>query len=184
MNAEEPTEHPVSTTEPQPGDSTGVKGPESQERPRHRGGRRGRFRRGGRGGRDHRPERERPDRPEGEARSEGGPAPTDEGRKPVSSNLRRAIDQVLHVRAELRRVLDEMQEVLRTLDQAEREKAASEDEIEMLRESLRGLQPERGYPRQRGGPPPRPAPVPAAVQDEPEPAVEADEEEDEPEEEA
>lgn|GEM_PF-4140211 len=72
------------------------------------------------------------------------------------------------MRAELRRVLDEIQEILRTLDQAEREKTATEDEIEMLRESLRGLRHEPSYGRHRGesrsgsGYGQRSAPAPAA----------------------
>jgi hypothetical protein len=185
MNSEEPRENPVSATEPQAAEGV-AKGPESPERPRHRGGRRGRFRRGGRGGgRDRRPERE--ERPDGEHRGEeaAGAAPAEEGRKQSTSSIRKATDQVLHVRGELRRVLDEIQDILRTLDQAEREKTASEDEIEMLRDSLRGLHREPSYPRHRGGSSsPKPASPPAPVQEEAEKAEEADdEEEDEPEEE-
>ncbi len=173
MNAEESTENPISTAEPQPAGNAGA---ERQEPRRHRGGRRGRFRRGGRGGgRDNRPERT--DRVEGENRGDQAAPAAEEGRKPVSSSIRKAIDQVLHVRAELRRVLDEIQEILRTLEQAEREKTASEDEIEMLRESLRGLHREPGYPRHRGSAAPRPAPAPAATHEE----AETSDEEEEPE---
>jgi hypothetical protein len=85
-----------------------------------------------------------------------------------SSSIRKAIDQVLYIRTELRKALDEIQEVIRTLDQAEREKTATEDEIEKLREALRGLHREPMQSRYRSGPSPRP-PAPASSNPAPEP---------------
>jgi hypothetical protein len=79
-----------------------------------------------------------------------------------SSSIRKAIDQVLYIRTELRKALDEIQEVIRTLDQAEREKTASEDEIEKLREALRGLHREPMQSRYRSEPSPRPARPPSS----------------------
>ena len=160
---------PAGTPAPEPAAaSEGQTQAQGHEGPRH-GGRRSRFRRGGRGGRGRGgrgsevrgggggggPEREHEHRGEGHeapVRAESGPEqPRLEERK-SSSSIRRAIEQVLHVRTELRRVLEEIQVILRVLDQAEREKTASEDEIEMLRESLRGLHREPPvYQRHRGG---------------------------------
>jgi hypothetical protein len=92
----------------------------------------------------------------------------DGGRQHSSSSIRKAIDQVLYIRTELRKALDEIQEVIRTLDQAEREKTATEDEIEKLREALRGLHREPMQSRYRSGPGPRP-PAPASSNPAPEP---------------
>src|ERR1700683_2530627 len=71
--------------------------------------RRPRFRRDDRGGRN-----DRGDRPP--ARDEGG------GR--ASGSIRDALRHVDHIRSELRNVLDEIQEVVRILEQVEREKTA------------------------------------------------------------
>jgi hypothetical protein len=175
MSTEESTGSQPTTAEPRP------VGAGAQDRRRHRG-RRGRFHRGGRGGRDNRPDRaSRPDqesRPPGESHAEGetpvesSAPPPKEGRKPLSSSIHKAIEQILNIRAELRRILDEIQEVVRTLDQAEREKTASEDEIEMLRESLRGLHREPAYPRHRSSAPPKPAPAHVTAPEESAPPVE------------
>jgi uncharacterized protein YPO0396 len=62
--------------------------------------------------------------------------------------MREAMQHVEHIRTELRKILDEMNEVIRILDQVDREKSAPEEEIEQLRESLRQLQRDQGrYPR-------------------------------------
>ncbi|HZQ48269.1 MAG TPA: hypothetical protein VFC07_14730 [Verrucomicrobiae bacterium] len=76
-----------------------------------------------------------------------------------SGSIRKAIEQVDHIRSELKKVLEEMHEVLRTLEQVEREKTASEEEIELLRESLRLLHRDPGHPRHLRSSPPRPAPT-------------------------
>lgn len=81
---------------------------------------------------------------------------------------------VEHIRAELRRVLDEMQEVIRILERAEREKTASEEEIEQLRESLRNLQHERGHGRHSRSYEPRRVPEREAEPTQEEPAGESD----------
>ena len=91
--------------------------------------------------------------------------------------------QIERIRGDLRRVLDEMNEVIKILDQAEREKTASEDEIAELRESVDMMQFDRGQGRQPRyqqpqRPAPRPAPVPApAAEEEPEREREGSEEE-------
>jgi len=85
---------------------------------------------------------------------------------------------VEHIRNELRKVLDEMHEVTRMLEQAEREKTISEDELDQLRESLRHIQSDRGparYPRSpERSPERRPAPVQDAPPAEEEPEREMD----------
>jgi hypothetical protein len=89
--------------------------------------------------------------------------------------------QIERIRGDLRRVLEEMNEVIKILDQAEREKTASEEEIAELRESVDEMQFDRGHGRQQRNPPPqrpapRPAPAPAA-EEEPERERENSEEE-------
>jgi hypothetical protein len=76
-----------------------------------------------------------------------------------TGSVREAIRHVEHIRGDLRRVLDEINEVIRVLEQAEREKTASEGEIEQLRESLRHLQHDRGHGRYPRAGEPRQAPV-------------------------
>jgi len=111
--------------------------------------RRGRF---GRNDRGRRPEGERPP-----GREEESPR----GR----GNIRDAMRHIEHLKAELRRVLDEMNEVVRILGQAEKDKTASDVEIERLRESLDSLQQDRNRGRY-----PRPAPRVQAAEPEREPA--------------
>jgi predicted phage gp36 major capsid-like protein len=79
---------------------------------------------------------------------------------------------VEHIRNELRKLLDEMHEVTRMLEQAEREKTISEDELEQLRESLRQLQSDRDPARYRRNQDRRPTPAREATAAEEEPEQE------------
>jgi DNA gyrase/topoisomerase IV subunit A len=86
------------------------------------------------------------------------------------------MEQVEQIRAELKQVMEDMDEVLNTLEQIEREKNASEDEIEKLRDQLASLHRgpmQQRYPRH--DPPSRPpAPVePVTPEPEPEPQGDA-----------
>jgi hypothetical protein len=76
-----------------------------------------------------------------------------------SGNIGQAIEQVEHIRAELQKVMAEMNEVLETLEQAERDKTATENEIDKLRESLRSLHRDPGYPRNPRNYPPIRTPI-------------------------
>jgi plasmid stabilization system protein ParE len=154
-----PTEQPPSSA-PQTG----------QHRRRGRG--RSRFKRGNRDDRPPRRDqsqanaaddhRHQPDHPGGH----GHPKP--------HGTIGKAIEQVEGVRVELQRALEDIEEVLRTLEQVDREKTASEEEIEALRESLRLLQREPGQGRHsRPVPQPRRAPTENSAV----PAVEEDAEE-------
>ncbi len=121
----------------------------------------GNQRRGARGGRGR-------GRGRGFGRRAGGPEravepPAGEqahspGGRPVSksSSIHDAVRQVERIRAELNRVLEDMNHVLQILDQAERENAATDQELEKLRDSLhllhRGSGPAR-FPRRSDLPP-------------------------------
>jgi predicted RNase H-like nuclease (RuvC/YqgF family) len=73
------------------------------------------------------------------ARRETPPPPS---REPYSSSpaaVQKAIEEVNHIIETLRGTMDEMEEVLETLELAERQKNADEQEIETLRRSLRQL---------------------------------------------
>jgi hypothetical protein len=79
---------------------------------------------------------------------------------------------------DLKKVLDDIQEVLQILDQAEREKNGTEDEIEQLRDSLRTLQREPSHSRPRNFPPRphvQPPPPSSSSSSEPEETSERDE---------
>jgi hypothetical protein len=134
---------------------------DNRRRPDPRRG--GRFRRDDRGGRNDRGGRPGP-----------GPGPGQGDQAPVkgSGTIRDAMQHVEHIRNELRNVLEEMQEVTRILDQVEREKTASEDEIEQLRDSLRGLHRDSGSSRYGRTPPPSRPITPREPAPEPEPAAE------------
>ncbi len=69
-------------------------------------------------------------------------------RQPQGSAISRAIDEVGQIIEALKRVLDQMEEVLELAEMAERQKTADEQEIESLRRSLRQLQ-RPGGPRHR-----------------------------------
>jgi hypothetical protein len=140
----EPEQPPIEGTEKRAEEK-----PESSANTDNRRGRdsgRPRFRRDDRSRRGDRGDR-------GERPRTGG----DGGGRPPGS-VRDAIQHVEHIKADLRKVLDEMHEVVRILEQAEREKTASEEEIEKLRESLGQLQ-DRGRGRFSRSPEPRQAPV-------------------------
>lgn len=124
---------PASSGETQPTGSD-LRPPGPRRPPRFRRGGRGRGRRGGGGG-GREPALERAP---SSAPPEGRPAP-----RPLGT-VRDAIEQVAQIQADLEKVLDDFNEIIRTLDQAEREKTASEREIEVLRESLRRLRGDRG----------------------------------------
>ena len=62
-----------------------------------------------------------------------------------------AIEEVNHIIETLRSTLNEMEDVLETLELAERQKTADEQEIETLRRGLRHLH----QPPERGPRPPR-----------------------------
>jgi septal ring factor EnvC (AmiA/AmiB activator) len=53
--------------------------------------------------------------------------------------IQKAIQQVRKINEELKRIVNDLNGVLKTLDQAEREKTATEDELEKLKQSLAGL---------------------------------------------
>jgi hypothetical protein len=155
-----PDEQPDSQPEPAgekpaaPASAEGQRRPDPR-RPRFRGGRRG-----GRGGRGGGSRESRPD-----DRGESSPPRERESRERESSeprpagDLRTAIEQVEEVQADLEKVLEDINEILRTLVQADREKTGSEREIEMLRESLRRLRGDRGGYRQAKTPSSEPAPT-------------------------
>jgi hypothetical protein len=65
--------------------------------------------------------------------------------------VQEAIEQVNHIIETLRSTLSEMEEVLETLELAERQKNADEQEIETLHRGLRQLH----RPPERGQHPPR-----------------------------
>jgi septal ring factor EnvC (AmiA/AmiB activator) len=53
--------------------------------------------------------------------------------------IQKAILQVRKINDELKRIVNDLNGVLKSLDQAEREKTATEDELEKLKQSLTGL---------------------------------------------
>ena len=71
------------------------------------------------------------------------PVRQDEPRHPLS--VQQAIEEVTHVITALKETLDDMEEVLETLELAERQKNADEQEIESLRRALRPLQRQREH---------------------------------------
>ena len=151
-----PDEQPEGQPEPAgekpaaPAASEGQRRSDSR-RPRFRGGRRGgRGGRGG-GGRDSRPDDRGDSAP---------PRERESGEARPAGDLRAAIEQVEEVQSDLEKVLEDINEILRTLVQADREKTGSEREIEMLRESLRRLRGDRGGYRQPRSPSPEPAHAP------------------------
>jgi hypothetical protein len=78
------------------------------------------------------------------------PPPRD--RQPASpGGVQKAIEEVSQIIETLRGTLDDMEEVLETLELAERQKIADEQEIETLRRGLRQLH----RPREGGPNPPR-----------------------------
>ena len=79
------------------------------------------------------------------------PTPPLRDRQPASlAGVQKAIEEVNQIIETLRGTLDDMEEVLETLELAERQKIADEQEIETLRRGLRQL----NRPRD-GGPPPQ-----------------------------
>ncbi|MCX6928683.1 MAG: hypothetical protein NT154_36545 [Verrucomicrobia bacterium] len=65
--------------------------------------------------------------------------------------MQQAIEEVNRIIDSLRETLDDMEEVLETLELAERQKTADEQEIETLRRGLRQLhRPREGGPRDSG----------------------------------
>jgi predicted RNase H-like nuclease (RuvC/YqgF family) len=70
-------------------------------------------------------------------------------RRPQQPAISQAIDEVSQIIEALKRVLDQMEDVLELAELAERQKTADEQEIESLRRSLRQLQ-RPGGPRRRG----------------------------------
>jgi predicted RNase H-like nuclease (RuvC/YqgF family) len=66
--------------------------------------------------------------------------------------VQEAIEEVNHIIETLRGTLNDMEDVLETLELAERQKTADEQEIETLRRGLRHLY----RPPERGPRPPRP----------------------------
>jgi hypothetical protein len=153
QNFEQLTMNPEQQTEVQP--ETAAEKPASsapRDNRRRRGGR-GRSRH--RGPRDerrdqgeHRDQAERREQPRSEEIRAHTPAHNHTYQKPEGS-IGRAMEQVQEIQIELQKVLEDMQEVLQTLEQVEREKTASEEEIEMLRESLLKLQKGSGHSRDR-----------------------------------
>jgi hypothetical protein len=77
------------------------------------------------------------------------PLPPRERRPAAPLSVQNAIEEVNHIVGTLREALDDMDEVLETLESAERQKDADEHEIESLRRALRQLHRPRD-----GGPPP------------------------------
>ena len=72
--------------------------------------------------------------------------PESEPRPASNGGVQKAIEEVNHIIATLKESLDEMEEVLETLELAERQKDVDEREIESLRRALRHLQ----QPREKG----------------------------------
>jgi ribonuclease E len=125
---------------------------QSETPPRSRRGRRGGRGRRGRGRRADQTPTEQPPPPPEEAASpdqavaEPTPAapetapPSRRDFQPASpAAVEKAIEQVNHIVETLRAALDDMEEVLETVELAERQKNADEQEIEALRRSLRQL---------------------------------------------
>ena len=84
---------------------------------------------------------------------QGGPQLPFRERQPASpAAVQQAIEEVNHIIETLRATLDDMEAVLETLELAERQKTADEQEIETLRRGLRQLH----RPREGGPRPPRP----------------------------
>jgi hypothetical protein len=79
------------------------------------------------------------------------PPPYREPRPAEPMAVQAAIEEVNHIIEMLRTSLDEMEAVLETLELAERQKIADEQEIETLRRGLRQLH----RPREGGQHPPR-----------------------------
>jgi hypothetical protein len=80
------------------------------------------------------------------------PPPPPRDRQPASpAGVQKAIEEVSQIIETLRGTLDDMEEVLETLELAERQKNADEQEIETLRRGLRQLH----RPREGGPHPPR-----------------------------
>ena len=79
-------------------------------------------------------------------------APPAREKQPASpATIQQAIAEVTQIIATLRDTLEEMDEVLETLELAERQKTADEQDIESMRRALRQLQ----RPRESGPPPQR-----------------------------
>ena len=84
--------------------------------------------------------------------AEAAPPPPDrEPHAPAVTGVQKAIEEVSHIIATLRSTLEDMEEVLETVELAERQQTADEQEIETLRRSLRQLH----RPRESGQHPPR-----------------------------
>ncbi len=67
--------------------------------------------------------------------------------------VQKAIEEVTHIIDTLKETLGDMEEVLETLELAERQKDADERDIESLRRALRQLQrPREGDPSHHGRP--------------------------------
>ena len=79
------------------------------------------------------------------------PSPIREPRPAEPMAVTEAIEEVNHIIETLRSTLNEMEDVLETLELAERQKTADEQEIETLRRGLRQLH----RPREGGQHPPR-----------------------------
>jgi hypothetical protein len=80
------------------------------------------------------------------------PPPPPRDRQPVSpASVQKAIEEVSQIIEALRGTLDDMEGVLESLELAERQKIADEQEIETLRRGLRQLH----RPREGGHHPPR-----------------------------
>jgi hypothetical protein len=187
MNPEQPTETQEKAAPERPA-ATGQNDP---RRRRGRGGRgRSRFKRDNRGDRGERviqgdrtepaASGERPDRGEREEQTERphdlDRSTEDHRHRKHSGTIREAIQKVGKIHDELELVLKDLQEVLHALDLAEREKTASDEEIDKLLESLYMLQREPAHARtQRYSAPARVA-TPSDSEEPPPPAP--DEEED------
>ena len=148
--------------EPKPvAESPVAPAPSDNRRPPGRG--RGRFKRGGRGGRGRDDRGDRPPRSE-QPRHDGGESLP---RRP-SGNIGDAIHHVEHIRAELVKVMADIEDVLQTLELVERDQSASEEEIEKLRDALRSVHREPSYPRNpRYNPPPPRSSAPPAPPEQP-----------------
>jgi hypothetical protein len=175
-------ERPASAPAPANGPANG---PANDNRRRRGRGGRGRFSRGrsgernDRGGertgerndrdRGDRERSERSDQPRNDAPRSGGEP--QQHRQPAGS-IGRAMEQVEQIRSDLKKTLEDLEEVLSLLDQIERDKNASEDEIEALKDSLASLHRGPSYPRSprsmlpslQSKPSPQPQPQPHPVE--------------------
>jgi hypothetical protein len=68
------------------------------------------------------------------------------------SAINQAVEEARHIVESLEGTLEQMEEVLRLVEQAEHQKSADERELESLRRAMRRIQPPRARPEERPRP--------------------------------